>query len=362
MPQAGVRVLFQNADGSQTEVMTDATGIAKAAMPAGGNLSVMRPGASQQPPQLDQVFTYVGVKAGDHLQLGSQTPYGTPTTINVLVPAGAQGTVTVTTPCGTGQGNAPSVPVTVTGCPAMIGLFVEDQNQSSFYAHAPYAPMIDLSNQLLVDSLPVTLNAANIPTGATVTIEERVMDGSFALYSTGPQPINGAPVNVNVPQLTGLDALVITAIALPSGSQMVGQRSAFAPQPVTVDATASLIPSVSTPMATATGISWQEMGTGSADLVIATVTVTRAAGTQYLRQLVAAHAGTSLAMPMMTGGDVQYNPQNSDNVKSATGIVKASGGYDAARAYAFGVPNIVEATPSGGAITLSYAGNAPPGL
>src|SRR5215467_6793313 len=62
MPAAGVRVVFQNADGSQTTSTTDATGMAKADMPAGGNLSVIRPGV--QPPQLDTVFTYVGVKGG----------------------------------------------------------------------------------------------------------------------------------------------------------------------------------------------------------------------------------------------------------------------------------------------------------
>src|SRR5690242_16783798 len=84
VPQAGVRVLFQDADGSTiTEAMTDANGQASTDMPDGGNLTVIRtfPATPPNPPPPDQVVTYVGVKPGDRLVLANPTTTATPAAI-----------------------------------------------------------------------------------------------------------------------------------------------------------------------------------------------------------------------------------------------------------------------------------------
>src|SRR5689334_13522399 len=63
MPQAGVRVLFQHADGSLAQAaMTDAMGAAQYDMPDGGNLTIIRTYPAATPPRPTEVLTYVGIK------------------------------------------------------------------------------------------------------------------------------------------------------------------------------------------------------------------------------------------------------------------------------------------------------------
>ena len=81
-PQPGVSVIFQHADGTlAAEAMTDANGVATAELPDGGSITVLRsfpPVDAQTPAPPLEVYTYVGVKAGDHLALGRTTDtYGT---------------------------------------------------------------------------------------------------------------------------------------------------------------------------------------------------------------------------------------------------------------------------------------------
>src|SRR5437870_5291296 len=73
-PTAGIHVIFQAADDSVLEdTMTDAAGYANAEMPNGGNVSIIRtyplPMDPQEPPTPAEVYTYLGVKGGDHIVL-----------------------------------------------------------------------------------------------------------------------------------------------------------------------------------------------------------------------------------------------------------------------------------------------------
>jgi len=120
LPQAGVQVIFQNADDTVVaDLLTDAEGRAGVELPGGGNLTVIRtypvpPEPAEPLPA--EVYTYVGVSPGDRLVLVRPVSDQAPASaINVIVSKTAQGTVKVTTPCGSGQGTAPIVPVTIRG-------------------------------------------------------------------------------------------------------------------------------------------------------------------------------------------------------------------------------------------------------
>lgn len=369
VPQPGVRVLFQDADGSTiTEAMTDANGQATTDMPDGGNLTVIRtfPVTPPDPPLPDQVVTYVGVKPGDRLVLANPTTAATPAAINVAVPTGAQGTVTVVTACGSGQGQAPNVPITVAGCPSQLDFYVTDQNNSSFVAKAAYGPSVDLSQDMLLQDLTTTLNATDLQPNTAVSVEERIMSGTFELYSTNPQRVDQGPQNVNLPDVQGVEAVTVTTSQANNATEMVASRATYAATPMVVDAGANLIPTVSSTTYSPTGVSWLEQGPGDADFVLATLSVTRGGTPQpgavrpYTRTIIAPHTGMSLDLPLLVGADAIYNPTVADQISGAQALVKASGGYDGARATALSAADLLDTVSMGNTLTMSYAGNTPP--
>src|SRR5262249_20864479 len=126
MPQAGGRVVVQHAHGTMiADVQTDLLGLAGGVGADGRHVPVIptHDAALQRPTEL---YTYLGVKKGDQLVFGNDKASGTPTPIAVTVPTGAQGTVDVVTPCGSGGGTAPTVQVDAYGCPANFDVFLKD--------------------------------------------------------------------------------------------------------------------------------------------------------------------------------------------------------------------------------------------
>lgn len=370
-PQANVRVLFQAADGSVVTVMTDATGTASADMPAGGNVTVIRTYPAAVPPAVQrypEVMTYVGVKPGDQLHLGHEVDdLSDASAINVKVPSTAQGQVKVVTPCGTGEGTAPNVAISVTGCASQLAFYVSDGGQSSFMARAPYGNSVDLSTQSLVGSLATSLSATNLTDVTSVQAEARLVDGAYTLFSSGTKRVDGGAQTVNMPNIQNADELVIGTIATTAGgTQMIASRRPYAVTPTIIDASANRIASIDeNPSVTPTEITWVEGGTGDADLVIATIDVTRGGSplpsdAQYTRTIIAPHAGMSLAIT--PSGDATFDPSADDQLAARVGLVKATGGYDAVRERALSVSNIVTLAPMGGFVTLSYPGNNPPEL
>jgi hypothetical protein len=366
--QANVRVIFQNADNTPiAEKVTDAAGIAAVEMPNGGNVTVIRTYApiAPAPANPTEVYTYVGVKSGDRLVLGHELDtIDTPTAIIVKVPDSLQNTVKVVTPCGSGQGTAPYVPITVAGCPSNLTFYLTDGNQSSVLAHAAYGANVDLGLQSPVGNLTTTLSSTNLLPGVTtVEAETRIMDGTYQLYSSGTKRVDATPANVNMPNLQGVDEMVVATIKATDGTQMVASRQPYAVTPTIIDAGANLLPYVTTPEYTPTAVTWVETGTGAADFVIATLDVTPKNGAdEYIRIIMAPHTGLSLAVPLMTGADAVFNPMTNDQIAGTHELVRSTGGYDAARGHAFGVPSVLQNAPMNGSVTISYAGNTPPTL
>ncbi|HUJ57970.1 MAG TPA: hypothetical protein VLX92_05745 [Kofleriaceae bacterium] len=373
-PQANIKVIFQNADDSViSEVTTDASGTATAPMPNGGNLTVIRTYPPPTPPAQampTEVFTYVGVKAGDNIVVGHEIDtLDTPSAIEVKVPDGANGTVTVTAACGTGQGNPPYVAVSVAGCAPNLEFFVQDGNRDSFIAKAPYGSAVDFSADELAQALTSELSSADIATDTTeIDAEIRIVDGATTLYTSGQKRVDQNPQQVNLPNVTGVDELLVATIQGQNGNEMLGQRVPYMATPTAVDGSAYLIPYVTGNVTySPTGFSWSEDGSGTADFVIGTLDVTRGPSqpgqtfpeNEYVRYVIAPHSGTSLALPLLAGADGIYNPTNKDQITGTHGLGAMTGGYDAARAGAFSVQNIVQNAPMNGTVTLSYSGNPP---
>ena len=363
-PQAGVRVIFQNPDDSLiSDIVTDANGAAEVAMTA-GNVTVIRSypvPTNGGPRKVPDVYTYVDVKAGDLLELGNDESNGTAGAIVVKVPEGANGTVKVSTPCGSGQGTAPNVAITVTDCPTMMDFYVVDGDNSSFYKKAPYAENVNLGTEVLSGNLAATLAATNVPIGAQVNIEERVVAGMFALFSSGTKRVDQTPAQVNLPNVTGVEQLVLVQIQATEGRQMVASRSSYSASPVIFDATANLIPFVSTVEYKPAGITWMETGAGTADATIVRMDVTRGGpqtvDNEYTRIIIAPHAVGTLHVPLLP--DALYNLGMMDQIAGTHGLIKATGGYAKLRGKAFVVANPIETAPTDGTVTLSYAGNPP---
>jgi hypothetical protein len=365
LPQAGVQVIFQNADDTVVaDLMTDAEGRAGVELPGGGNLTVIRtyplpPDPAEPLPA--EAFTYVGVKPGDRLVLvrpvGDQAPASA---INVIVSKTAQGTVKVTTPCGSGQGTAPIVPVTIRGCTP--DAFYVTANQASFFAHAPFSENVDISTMSLREMLSSSVSATNVAPGTQVTVEQRIESAGFLLYTSGAKRVEATPATIDLPQLDGVEQVVLTSVTGANNrTQVIASHAPYAAESPVVDASAGLIASVGDkPTFTPAGITWIEASPGTPDLVISSLAVTRGGpatpGNKYVRTTIAPYAGTSLRMPVLPGAGVAYNPAMGDQVDVSLGLAKVAGGYDAIRPAAFTVANLLDATPMNGQMTLSYAG------
>jgi hypothetical protein len=356
-PQAGVDVLFQNSNSSVVaEVATDATGVASATM-ASGNVTVARMLASGSA----AIYTYVGVAAGDELVLGDptdDTDTATPATISVTVPDGADGTVDVVSPCGTGQGTAPTVEVNVVGCPSSIMFYVTDGDNNSFALAAPESVSIDLSSGLLEGPLGTTFSAQNVSADMTsVAMEANAMAGTYELYTSGAQEVDAGPADVDLPDLHGVDELDVATITQSSGAtQIVATRQPYASVPHMFDAVANPMPAISNATYAPNDVSWTETGTGTPQFVVATLVVTSSGGGgAFTRYIIAPHASTSLQVPLLAGSDAQYNMDASDTFTGSVGIGSVTGGYAAARAVAFTSPNLADTTPMNATLTLSYA-------
>jgi len=365
LPQPNVEVIFQNSDNTVVaDVMTDADGRATAEMPDGGNLTVIRTFPAPTPPATPlpaEAYTYVGVKAGDRLVLVRPTSDQAPTSaINVLVSDTGGGTVTVSTPCGSGQGTAPTVPITIRGCSP--DAFYVTSNQASFFAHVPYSENVDLSAMTLRETLSSTVLATNVAPNTTVTLEDRVEFNGFLLYSSGAQRVDATAANLDLPQIDSVEQVTVTQVTDASAStQAVAAHGPYTSVAPPVDASFGLIASVTAkPTFSPATITWTEGNTGTPSFVISSLAVTRGGpatpDNTYVRTIIAPYAGPSLQMPVLPGAAVIYNPAMTDQVDLSLGLVKVAGGYDALRASVFTVANILDATPMSGQLTLSYNG------
>jgi hypothetical protein len=381
MPIADVNVIFQNGDDSiLADLRTGPDGRAVTEMPNGGNVTVIRtfpppldPETQEQKPA--EITTYVGVKAGDVLELVGELDItrGTPSAINVKVPTIAAGTVRVMTPCGNGQGDGPTIPITVMGCPTgQMPFYVMDGDGLTFLMRAQASENVDLSTGAFADSLGSSLSLVNKPADIdNVTAEKRLFADGYEIASSGEKRIDEAAATIDLPGVVGVDELLVTAYHRSTGgTQMQITRGGYSGAGTTVidAATVARIPYTSKVQVSPLGISWSEdtammTANGAVDFVVATVDVTRPDPTggpydvHFVRSIVAPHGTPNLRIPQVP--DATYNPIADDEISGSLALVSVTGGYDGARNKLFAYTSITDVAPMNGTATISYSGNAP---
>jgi hypothetical protein len=274
-------VIFQNADDSVVaEATTGLDGSAIADLPNGGTVTIirLRPDDENGNPVPASVYTYVGVKAGDVLDLrdGAAQTLAPPTTITVKVPLNENGTAQVTTPCGSGAGAPPDIQVQLTGCApgTEIGFYVTDGVDTSFFKRATLAAAVDLSGEAYKDATASQISVTGTPAEAQVTIEKRLETDGFVFF-TAP-PAQGPTANVTTPDAVGAEQIITATVSGPAGTQLVAKHDPFAAAPATVDLLADMIAYTSPATVAPDGtLTWTESGPGVPDLVHATYSVAR---------------------------------------------------------------------------------------
>jgi len=319
VPVAGVTVLFQAADDRViAEAVTDAVGHAIAALPTGGNVTVIRGTA---------IVTYTGVKPGDVLDLARPTAAtGAPTGVTLTLPPNA--TFQVITPCGGGTGTG-QLELTLTGCGAetdFYGVDVNDPDRAAFLVHAAIGPAIDLSHEPVLGQLETSLIARNPPDGVAIALSKRLVVHGFEVFRSPEIPTQ---TTTRVPAV-GMPAavqLVLARVVRSDGStQVIARRAPYENSPGTLDLAATQIPFVHGAVFDGSTVTWIEDGIGTANITIVTL-----AGAVTTRTIAAAHAGASLHVPKLPP---VYAALEVDATAQITAtIAQLAGGYDTIRAH-----------------------------
>ena len=360
-PQPGVHVLFQNADDTLiADVTTNAEGIATTKLPNGGNVTVVREfpaGTNGEPAAAPQLYTYLGVKNDDVLEvvlpLSDNTPYVTKVTV-ALDPGTPFG---VMTPCGSAQGIAPTVEVTLYGCVGSTDFYVYelDGETAAFLKHATLAPDLDFSTEVFRGTLAVEISASNM-TMPAVYLQRRLVTDHFTAYDSGILPTTAT---IDIPELPTADQITSAYVYDGQNTYVTARREAFSAAPSTIDIGAAMIPTPSTPALANNTLTWTETGTGTADLAIARVVVQTQDRT-FVRAIAGADT-MSMHVPMLPAPWTKYNVDAAtDQPRIAHNLVRVTGGWDVGRARVFSFFDGADIAPMGGTATVSgFAYNEP---
>lgn len=352
-PLAGLSVVFLDAnDAVAADVVTDAQGTAIATL-ATGSVTVIRAAAMSQPtdPSASSLYTYVGVKAGDRLELALHTiEPSNPVTVNVTVPATDEVgvPVEVRTPCGSGQGTPPTIAVTLDGCGGETDFYVTElgvDQPASFLKRAQITDPIDLSGEIYRDALTSTYSVTNLPADSSVSIEKRIETDLFRpVFTTGPIAATpDQPIDVTLPNLPGTEVQTYATVTPLAGTaQVVGSRDPYGSGPAVIDLAGAMIIAPSAPTLAGDTVSWTEQGSGAPDTVLVTI---RNPGAE--RYVVGPYAGASIKVPHLPSAHDAFNVKAGDTATIA--LAKVSGGFDAVRAHVFAGP----LAPMGGQATIA---------
>jgi hypothetical protein len=350
-PLAGLPVVFLDAnDAVAADVLTDALGTAVAKLDH-GSVTVIRAAATTE--ASGSVYTYVGVKAGDALELAvPSTEASAPVKVTVTLPTTGDQIVPVEvrTPCGSGQGIPPAIELSLDGCGSETDFYVTEldvlgEPPASFLKRATIADTVDLSGETYRAALTTSFSVLNAPTDATVAIEKRIETDLFRpVFSTGQNPTkSGELLELTIPDLPGTEQQVLATVAYPGASLIVGSRAPYTSGAEIVDLATAMIVAPSAPTLAGDTVSWTEQGSGAPDTVLATI---RNQGA--LRYVAAPYAGTSIKVPHLPAAHDAFNIKTGDS--AAIALAKVSGGFDAVRAHVFAGP----LAPVGGTATLAF--------
>jgi len=352
-PAANVPVIFQTNEGADMgAVVTDATGTAAGALPLGGTVSIVFPRTDAP----SDVYSYLGVKPNDHLNfIGPAAPADT-TTINVLVPpAPSGGQVSITTACGQTTGDAPMIALDLTGCGTQTDFYVSDGVTAGFLKRATIAPQVDLSAEPYHVAVATTLTVIDLPDNGSATLEKRLeTDLLHPAFTTGALDtiLNtaDATVDASVPDVSGIQQLVVANVNDDDGTTMIAARAAYTSTPTAIDVGPALLPAVSMATLASSSVMWSEAGMGgNADLSVVTLRTATVTHT-----LAVPHHDATAKIPELPVAYKQYNLASTDIPAIDVAIVRVTGGYDVVRANVFN-GDLTDLAPMDGTVSVSLA-------
>lgn len=370
VPVMGVHVYFQNADGTVVlATTTDATGTASAVMAAGGSVTAIDP---YTPPAFggtfDSLFTFEGVKPGDHLQL-TQPPV--PTTIQVTVGApdvtgGVSYTAYSTCNKNGQQLTAPPPPptrrpaviaapesaaMTLTSCGATADFLIVAYDDAGQASNMIYAPNIAVSDGGTVDLTASTYTAGmtrtytfnNVPALRSLSVEDDLVSPMGRIYpalNETPSDTINPTITMTEPVFTGAGSLMQT---LYNGAGGIDQQMLLDWGPwastFTTDVGARALydynaPPTFDPTTHAASIG-EDTSAGNAPDFTATFLSAFRGSRSWTWSVIAPHAA-SVTLPTLPTDVFDFNIGSGDSPAVSAWVTgKVPGGYDAIRAVLF---------------------------
>ena len=385
IPQAGVTVHYQNADSTLVATeQTDSAGVASHVIAAGGYVTAVDPyeGANGLP--TSTLRTFAGVKPGDHLKLSSgYVASHIFMTVTLPVQGDTQTTrYSVNSPCSpfpkeftsSGSGFQPSglMPFART-CPTtdIVAVAYDANGAVTGYFSVVGQTItadgtLDYSAKSYAQPTNKTYTFTNKPgTLTSIGVEQHIgnTNGEFALVSSTATGSPDATTTMGIPTVANALGIVQTSGRALSSFHTLLDWGTLNTNAFTTDVGARKLVDISgaTFDIASHSVGWTE-GTGVApDLTYVSIFGTRTTSTTTFGIdwiLVGPHIAGSVVFPVLPVGAVDYNLDSDDSVDlSDLSMVKVPGGYDAIRANAFSLEDLVN---SGNAfpIVTSASGSA----
>jgi len=370
VPVMGVHVYFQNADGTVVlATTTDATGTASAVMAAGGSVTAIDP---YTPPPFggtfDSLFTFVGVKPGDHLQL-TQPPVQTAIQVTVGAPDVTGGvSYTAYSTCNKDgqQLTAPPPPPTrhpavvaapesatmsLFSCGATADFLIVAYDDAGQASNMIYAPNIAVSDGGTVDLTASTYTAGmtrdytfnNVPALRSLSVEDDLVSPMGRIYpalNETPSDTINPTMTMTEPVFTGAGSLIQTSYSGAGGldQQMLVDWGPWA-STFTTDVGARALYDFNAPAtfdpATHTASIGEDTTAGNAPDFTAVFLSAFRGSRSWAWNVIAPHAA-SVTLPALPTDVFDFNIVAGDSPSVngwATG--KVPGGYDAVRGILF---------------------------
>jgi hypothetical protein len=341
-PVADVPVVFQRSDDTVVaDVKTDAQGVADVEFPEGGSTVSLLPIYSDR---TRGVITYLGVKPGDVLEVGSKFPettfVGNVTLQLPPLPDGSR-SYTVVMRCST-VFDVPGPSVTLRPCGSPTNFLVRDDNHHSFYTDLMTlhdGQTVDLTAGVFRGTRTLALRAENVLTpkfganGDTYT-SDWLMPLSSDQSLSIPIKSGVGTAEFAISDIPTAEVTADLAIGTAAGTEIWYRRQAPT-SPFVFDFSQTGVAFITTPTYAGNTLSWSEQGTGG-DLAYALVFLKNPAGAIRVDiSIFGAKTGHTLRVPTFPAPYADRNriPGDVSQVFRA-GIARASGGWDAVRRYA----------------------------
>ena len=348
-PVAGANVIFLSPTGAMiSQVVTDQNGQANASVPAGSSVTANN--------DTTDVFTFLDVKPGDQLVIGSPRQNNTTITATVTFPSDTTSqSYEVVSTCGN---SVPLVtpPVLSTALSldancTLADFLVIGNDASSAPSDALFVKGVAVSANATIDLtgsyfgiVNTNFSASNLPPNSGLVVNAGMADGSNVILGYGNRGATvtnnsgSAPIALfDIPSLTevwAIDAFFGTSRI------SVGGRNADRSDAV-VDFSSINIPVLTNPndSATVTGatVAWFETGTATADATYMDLQIQSTSVFEW--HVAGPHIAGTLTLPTFPSGPfAAYNlDQNTAGRVDNLYVIQATGGWDALRPGIFSV-------------------------